>query len=185
MIDLDDFKEVNDRFGHPFGDQLLIHVGHILTETLRETDIPTRYGGDEFAIILPETSKTEAWVVAEKIRTALGELTLVTEDGRRISASGSIGVAALRARPPPRRMPCSRRLTRRCTAPSAAGATESSSLQVRGSVMHDALLGTTEGDRVRCGLCPARVSHRRGSARSVRGTWRRGRQSSGRSPTGS
>jgi diguanylate cyclase (GGDEF)-like protein len=94
MIDLDDFKEVNDRFGHPFGDQLLIHVGHILTETLRETDIPTRYGGDEFAIILPATSKTEAWVVAEKIRTALGELTLVTEDGRRISASGSIGVAA-------------------------------------------------------------------------------------------
>jgi diguanylate cyclase (GGDEF)-like protein len=94
MIDLDDFKEVNDRYGHPIGDQLLVQVGHILVATLRNTDIPIRYGGDEFAIILPETSKTEAWVVAEKIRAALGELTLVAADGVRISTSGSIGIAS-------------------------------------------------------------------------------------------
>ena len=94
MIDLDGFKEVNDRHGHPIGDQLLVQVGHILVATLRSTDIPARYGGDEFAIILPETTKTEAWVVAEKIRAALGELTLLASDGTRISASGSIGVAA-------------------------------------------------------------------------------------------
>jgi diguanylate cyclase (GGDEF)-like protein len=94
MIDLDDFKEVNDRYGHPIGDQLLVQVGHILVATLRATDIPIRYGGDEFAIILPETSKTEAWVVAEKIRAALGELRLVADDGKRISTSGSIGIAS-------------------------------------------------------------------------------------------
>ena len=94
MIDLDGFKDVNDHHGHPIGDQLLIHVGHILTETLRATDIPIRYGGDEFAIILPETSKTEAWVVAEKIRFALSELALLATDGQRIAVSGSIGVAA-------------------------------------------------------------------------------------------
>jgi diguanylate cyclase (GGDEF)-like protein len=94
MIDLDDFKEVNDRYGHPIGDQLLVQVGHILVATLRNTDIAIRYGGDEFAIILPGTSKTEAWVVAEKIRAALGELTLVAADGVRISTSGSIGIAS-------------------------------------------------------------------------------------------
>lgn len=94
MIDLDDFKVVNDRYGHPVGDQLLVLVGHILTETLRATDIPIRYGGDEFAIILPETSKTEAWVVAEKIRAALGELTLLNSDGTAITTSGSIGIAS-------------------------------------------------------------------------------------------
>jgi diguanylate cyclase (GGDEF)-like protein len=97
MIDLDDFKEVNDRYGHPIGDQLLVHVGHILVATLRATDIPIRYGGDEFAIILPETSKTEAWVVAEKIRAALGELRLVAGDGTRIATSGSIGIASFGA----------------------------------------------------------------------------------------
>ena len=94
MIDLDDFKEVNDRHGHPIGDQLLVQVGQILVTTLRATDIPLRYGGDEFAIILPETSKTEAWVVAEKIRAALGELRLVVGDGTTIGTSGSIGIAS-------------------------------------------------------------------------------------------
>ena len=94
MIDLDDFKEVNDRYGHPMGDELLVHVGHILVATLRAIDIPIRYGGDEFAIILPETGKTEAWVVAEKIRTALGELKLVASDGTRVSTTGSIGIAS-------------------------------------------------------------------------------------------
>ena len=94
MIDLDGFKEVNDRYGHPIGDQLLVNVGQLLIEALRSTDIPIRYGGDEFAIILPETSKTEAWVVAEKIRSAIGHLKLVTSDGSMITASGSIGVAA-------------------------------------------------------------------------------------------
>ena len=97
MIDLDDFKEVNDRYGHPIGDQLLVHVGHLLTATLRATDIPIRYGGDEFAIILPLTTKTEAWVVAEKIRSALGDLTLLAADGTRISTSGSIGIASFGA----------------------------------------------------------------------------------------
>jgi diguanylate cyclase (GGDEF)-like protein len=94
MIDLDGFKEVNDHHGHLIGDQLLVQVGHILTETLRSTDIPIRYGGDEFAIILPETTKTEAWVVSEKIRAGIRRLALVASDGTRVSASGSIGIAS-------------------------------------------------------------------------------------------
>jgi len=94
IMDLDGFKDVNDRYGHPVGDQLLIHVGHILNATLRSTDIPARYGGDEFTIIMPETSKTEAWVVAEKIRAAFAELTVLAADGERISARGSFGVAS-------------------------------------------------------------------------------------------
>lgn len=94
IMDLDGFKEVNDRYGHLVGDQLLIHVGHILIATLRSTDIPIRYGGDEFTVIMPETTKTEAWVVAEKIRAALAELTLFAAEGERISARGSFGVAS-------------------------------------------------------------------------------------------
>ena len=97
IMDLDGFKEVNDRHGHLVGDQLLMHVGHILIATLRSTDIPIRYGGDEFTIIMPETSKTEAWVAAEKIRAALADLTLLAGDGERVSARGSIGVASFGA----------------------------------------------------------------------------------------
>jgi diguanylate cyclase (GGDEF)-like protein len=71
ILDLDGFKQINDRYGHPAGDRLLKEVAAILRDSLRETDVPARYGGEEFAVVCPETSEDEARVVAERIRVAV------------------------------------------------------------------------------------------------------------------
>lgn len=71
MIDVDDFKSYNDTYGHLEGDELLRVVGHTLKENLREMDIPCRYAGDEFAVILPEANVEGAKTVAEKINVTL------------------------------------------------------------------------------------------------------------------
>lgn len=97
MVDIDAFKSVNDAHGHPMGDALLCRVGALLRDTLRATDIPMRYGGDEFAVILPATGKTEAWLVAEKLRDALRELAIDVANGASCSVTASIGVASLGA----------------------------------------------------------------------------------------
>ena len=73
MIDIDHFKTVNDTFGHLVGDSLLRGFASILTSQVRRKDLPTRYGGEEFLIILPETDVEGAYAVAEKIRGALGK----------------------------------------------------------------------------------------------------------------
>ena len=69
MIDVDNFKSVNDTYGHTFGDVLLAYLGGMLRKQIRKYDRPFRYGGEEFVVILPETDLTIAWVVAERIRT--------------------------------------------------------------------------------------------------------------------
>jgi diguanylate cyclase (GGDEF)-like protein len=97
MIDLDRFKEINDKCGHIAGDEVLSAVGVQLRATLRVSDIAARYGGDEFAVILPFTSKTEAWVVAEKIRSELHDMRLVTSGGHELDVRASLGVAAFHA----------------------------------------------------------------------------------------
>lgn len=71
VLDLDDFKAVNDILGHPAGDAVLKDVGHLLSQRVRDIDIAARYGGEEFGIILPETSRIKAYVVAERIRSEL------------------------------------------------------------------------------------------------------------------
>ncbi|MFL6468285.1 MAG: diguanylate cyclase [Pyrinomonadaceae bacterium] len=68
MLDVDEFKSYNDRFGHPAGDEALRIVGTILKETVRGADVAARYGGEEFSVLLPETSSGEAKVIAERIR---------------------------------------------------------------------------------------------------------------------
>jgi diguanylate cyclase (GGDEF)-like protein len=70
LIDVDRFKSYNDNFGHPAGDEALRIVGRILRESVRGNDLPARYGGEEFAAILPSTASAQAYVVAERIRTA-------------------------------------------------------------------------------------------------------------------
>jgi diguanylate cyclase (GGDEF)-like protein len=101
MLDLDDFKDVNDEFGHPAGDTVLEAVGELLKSTLRESDVPIRYGGDEFAVILPGITKTEAFVVAEKLRERLAAtpITVTTDDrSREVRVTASLGVASAGAR---------------------------------------------------------------------------------------
>jgi diguanylate cyclase (GGDEF)-like protein len=88
MLDVDEFKSYNDRFGHPAGDQALRIVGTILKETLRGADVAARYGGEEFAILLPETASGEAKIIAERIRSSVEQ----TEFPHR-KVTVSIGVA--------------------------------------------------------------------------------------------
>lgn len=68
MIDLDNFKRLNDRYGHAAGDHLLRYFSQLLIETVRPSDIAARYGGEEFLVILPETDKREAGDLAERLR---------------------------------------------------------------------------------------------------------------------
>jgi two-component system cell cycle response regulator len=75
MLDLDHFKEVNDRHGHPAGDVVLREAGALIRGTIRDPDICARYGGEEFAVILPKTHMAGALVVAERIWRALGKKT--------------------------------------------------------------------------------------------------------------
>ncbi len=71
FLDVDHFKQYNDQFGHQRGDMVLRQVSQILKDEIRKTDIAARYGGEEFVLILPETSKQDAFVVAEKIRKTI------------------------------------------------------------------------------------------------------------------
>jgi len=94
VLDLDNFKEVNDHYGHAAGDALLRAVGVLLRAELRTADIAVRYGGDEFALVLPGVTKTGAWAVAEKILGSLRTLATDTDEGLRVNATCSVGVAS-------------------------------------------------------------------------------------------
>ena len=71
MLDLDHFKEYNDTFGHPAGDEILRRVGSTLRSALRSHDVVARYGGEEFVVLLPATDEDEAMVVAERLRSSI------------------------------------------------------------------------------------------------------------------
>ena len=92
VIDLDHFKDINDGYGHPAGDAMLAHVADLLRSSLRRSDICGRFGGDEFAVLLPNTALDAAHGVAEKLRT-LAMQTTVPLDGLDVSVSLSIGIA--------------------------------------------------------------------------------------------
>ena len=90
MIDLDNFKSYNDVYGHPAGDILMSQIGKILRRSVRNVDQAFRYGGDEFVVILPQTAKDDAYVVAERIRGQIaGEM-----EKKPISVTCSIGLAS-------------------------------------------------------------------------------------------
>ncbi len=92
LLDIDDFKQLNDRHGHALGDRVLRDVAQAMRRCLRGVDIAARYGGEEFAVILPRTAMLEAHAVAERIRHDIGEVRIV-HDGRVVGVSASLGVA--------------------------------------------------------------------------------------------
>jgi len=93
MLDIDQFKSFNDEFGHPAGDSALKLFGNVIRETLRGADIAARFGGEEFAILLPQTTSDEAWMIAERIRINVEETDFVH---RKVTTS--IGVASCSAK---------------------------------------------------------------------------------------
>jgi diguanylate cyclase (GGDEF)-like protein len=88
MADIDDFKKINDRYGHQKGDEILRRIGEIFNSCVRDTDIVARYGGEEFAIILPETGIESAYELAKRMRTLVWY-----ESRKNLSVSISLGVA--------------------------------------------------------------------------------------------
>lgn len=94
MMDIDHFKDVNDRFGHQIGDQVLKEIADICLSILRKVDVMCRYGGEEFTILLPETGEADAAHAAERICTAISSARLKTEKGD-VSVSVSIGVVEM------------------------------------------------------------------------------------------
>jgi len=92
LTDIDFFKKVNDRYGHPAGDIVLKEVAKVIKGTLRDIDIPARYGGEEFAVILPQTNGIGAKNIAERLRKSVMDASF-SADGASFKITLSIGIA--------------------------------------------------------------------------------------------
>jgi diguanylate cyclase (GGDEF)-like protein len=94
MLDIDNFKQFNDRWGHPRGDTVLRAVSAVIRQNLREIDVAARYGGEEFIVVLPETDEAGALAVAERIRRSMAEHEFDTGEGVTVAhQTVSLGVA--------------------------------------------------------------------------------------------
>lgn len=93
MIDIDDFKEFNDAYGHPRGDRVLKEVSTVIRSALRDVDVAARYGGEEFAVVLPETPCEGALQVAERIRAGVESVSHDVGDRMAVRMTVSVGVA--------------------------------------------------------------------------------------------
>jgi diguanylate cyclase (GGDEF)-like protein len=94
FLDLDGFKTVNDRHGHLAGSRALVEVGRLLREVVRETDIVSRYGGDEFTVVLPQTAPNEALILAERLRASLESHVFLTSIGVEVRITASFGISS-------------------------------------------------------------------------------------------
>lgn len=98
MLDIDLFKQINDKHGHKVGDAVLQKLALVCRETLRTVDVIGRMGGEEFAVLLPETDVVEATAVAERLREAIATDSILLDDGHSLAFTVSIGVIALRSK---------------------------------------------------------------------------------------
>jgi diguanylate cyclase (GGDEF)-like protein len=96
MLDLDHFKRINDTWGHTAGDHVLQSIGKLLRDSCRVYDVPGRYGGEEFCILLPETRVGNTTVVAERIRSRLESTEMLCGDDK-VVVTASIGIAGMEA----------------------------------------------------------------------------------------
>ncbi|KAL8585081.1 hypothetical protein ACOMHN_013097 [Nucella lapillus] len=92
FLDLDDFKEVNDEYGHAKEDEVLINIAELCTQNLRRQDLICRFGGEEFVVLLPNTELWQAWQIAERLRKA------IKDSFSTISITISIGMSAFNVR---------------------------------------------------------------------------------------
>lgn len=96
ILDIDNFKDINDQFGHAAGDRVLCHFTTVVLSGIREIDVFGRLGGEEFGVILPETSKEKAFIAAERLRSMVEKQGCILSTGN-INITVSIGVAELKA----------------------------------------------------------------------------------------
>ena len=96
LVDVDHFKELNDRHGHPAGDQVLRQLAEILLTALREMDLAARIGGEEFAVLLPSTNLPDAMRVAQRLRAAVADAPLEVSPDQTVKLTISIGLTAVR-----------------------------------------------------------------------------------------
>jgi len=99
LVDVDDFKGLNDRYGHAVGDAVLRRTGEVLNGVVRETDLLARYGGEEFALLAPQTPLEGAVALGEKVREAVAaaRFSIVDLEGpREIAITVSVGVSSFR-----------------------------------------------------------------------------------------
>lgn len=94
LLDLDHFKSINDHFGHSMGDQVLVTVAKCLAKNLRDQDIIGRFGGEEFILLLPNTTTVQARNVAERCRLAVSQLQFISEDKQEFVVSASFGISS-------------------------------------------------------------------------------------------
>ena len=95
FIDLDGFKSINDTHGHLFGSRALVEAAAVIRGSARETDVVSRFGGDEFAVVLPDTGGEGAYAVGERVRERIAAHTFLADDGLDIHLTVSVGVATL------------------------------------------------------------------------------------------
>ena len=96
MFDIDHFKEVNDTYGHSFGDKVLVSIANLCMQLFRSIDIVGRYGGEEFAVLLPETPVNTAAEVAERLRRSVAAM-IISHENTNISVTISTGIASVRS----------------------------------------------------------------------------------------
>jgi diguanylate cyclase (GGDEF)-like protein len=99
LLDMDNFKQINDRYGHGVGDAMIVAVAEKIRQTVRQTDYIARVGGDEFMVLLLDSREADAVKVADKIRMAIAQTTTRVSSGDNVQTTCSIGVVPLEDRP--------------------------------------------------------------------------------------